>query len=71
MVAAKASLSGDNGSPLGPYLFTFILAGGGIVCAIAVRLCDRGVRADEVRWNAEGSRRVLGFPVIDERSRRS
>jgi hypothetical protein len=28
---ARASLPGDNGSPLEPYLFLFILAGGGIV----------------------------------------
>jgi len=29
--AARASLPGDNGSPLEPYLFLFILAGGGII----------------------------------------
>jgi hypothetical protein len=29
--AARASLPGDSGSPLEPYLFLFILAGGGIV----------------------------------------
>ena len=62
--AAMASLPGDNGSPLEPYLFVFILAGGGIIGAIAVKLCDRGVRADEVRWNADGSRRVMGLRVI-------
>ena len=34
--AAKASLPGDNDSPLEPYLFTFILLGGGLICLIAV-----------------------------------
>jgi hypothetical protein len=62
--AAKASLPGDNGSPLEPYLFTFILAGGGIIAAIAVKLCDRGILSDHVRWKADGSRKVLGLRVI-------
>jgi hypothetical protein len=35
--AAHASLPGDNGSPLEPYLFLFILAGGGVVAwALAI-----------------------------------
>jgi hypothetical protein len=35
--AARASLPGDNGSPLEPYLFLFILAGGGVVAwALAI-----------------------------------
>jgi hypothetical protein len=62
--AARASLPGDNGSPVEPYLFMFILAGGGIIGVIGVKLSDRSVRADHTRFDANGSRHVLGFPVI-------
>jgi hypothetical protein len=43
--AARASLPGDNGSPLEPYLYLAILAGGGIIAAVGVGLSDRRVRA--------------------------
>jgi hypothetical protein len=43
--AASASLPGDNGSPLEPYLYLCILAGGGILAAVGVAITDRRVRA--------------------------
>ncbi len=42
--AARASLPGENGSPLEPYLFLFILAGGGIVWVAFAIGADRYVR---------------------------
>lgn len=42
---ASASLPGDNGSPLEPYLYLAILAGGGILAALGVTVTDRRVRA--------------------------
>lgn len=62
--AANATLPVDNSSPLKLYLFMFILVGGGLIGALAVRLTDKGIKGDEFRWNADGSRRVLGLPVI-------
>jgi hypothetical protein len=38
--SALASLPGDNGSPVEPYLFMFILAGGGIICFAATRFTN-------------------------------
>ncbi len=43
--AAKASLPGDHGSPLEPYLFLFILAGGGVVAGAFAVATDRAVRS--------------------------
>jgi hypothetical protein len=57
--AARASLRGDNGSPLEPYLFMFILAGGGIISAISVRLADARIRG-EFKGDAQT---VLGVKV--------
>jgi hypothetical protein len=42
--AARASLPGDNGSPLEPYLYLAILAGGGIIAAVGVVASDRRIR---------------------------
>jgi hypothetical protein len=47
-----------------PYLFIFILAGGGIIAAIAVKLCDKSVRGEHDRWDPGAIRRVLGIEVI-------
>jgi hypothetical protein len=47
--AARASLPGDGGSPLEPYLFLFILAGGGIVAWGAALTTDYRLRATEAR----------------------
>ena len=53
--AARASLPGDNGSPLEPYLYLFILAGGGIIAAAGVAVTDRRVRSR--RYDRAGNRR--------------
>jgi hypothetical protein len=58
--AAKASLPGDNGSPLEPYLFTFLLAGGGLICAIAVRVSDARVQREYDKFTPEMRRRFMG-----------
>ena len=43
--AARASLPGENGSPLEPYLFLFILAGGGMSADCVIRdLSSDGAR---------------------------
>jgi hypothetical protein len=44
--SALASLRGDNGSPLEPYLFGFLFVDCGLIGVIAVKLADRRVRAD-------------------------
>jgi hypothetical protein len=41
---ADASQPGEGGSPLEPYLFLAILAGGGIIAGIAGVMTDRRVR---------------------------
>jgi hypothetical protein len=41
---AKASLPGENGSPLEPYLFLFILAGGGVIGWVLAITTDIRVR---------------------------
>jgi len=51
--SARASLPGDNGSPVEPYLFLFILAGGGIIAGVAVNVTDRHVRS---AYRPSGSR---------------
>ena len=66
--AQPSAAPGGDGSPLGPYLFTFILAGGGIIVAIAVNLTDKLMKVDHDGWAANGSRRVLGITVIGDRS---
>ena len=58
--AAKASLPGDNGSPLEPYLFTFLLAGGGLICAIAVRVSDARVRRSYADFTFQKGPRFTG-----------
>jgi hypothetical protein len=47
--ASLASLPGDNGSPVEPYLFLFILAGGGLIAVVAVRVADAVVRKGGMR----------------------
>jgi hypothetical protein len=59
--AAKASLPGDNGSPLEPYLFTFILAGGGLICLVGVRLADKRIQSDYARFTPEMRKRYIGI----------
>ena len=66
--AAKASLAGDNGSPLEPYLFGFIFVGGGLIALLGVKLSDKAVQREHKRFGADGSRNVFGLPVIGERS---
>ena len=44
-----------------PFLFVFILVGGGILAAIAVRLTDSAIIGDEASWKAEGKRSVFGI----------
>jgi hypothetical protein len=46
---AKASLPGDNGSPLEPYLFLFILAGGGLIAWIFAIATDARLRKGAVK----------------------
>jgi hypothetical protein len=45
---ARASLPGDNGSPLEPYLFLFILAGGGVVAWVLAIGTDITIRRSGV-----------------------
>lgn len=42
---AEASLPGDGGSPLEPYLYLVILAGGGLLSGVAMSVIDRQTRA--------------------------
>jgi hypothetical protein len=42
---ARASLAGDHGSALEPYLFLAILAGGGLVAIILAFVADGAVRS--------------------------
>jgi len=54
--SADASQPGEGGSPLEPYLFLTILAGGGIIAGIAGVLTDRRLRI------AHGYRARAGMP---------
>ena len=47
--AARASLPGENGSPLEPYLFLFILAGGGIIAWVLAISTDVRLRSQHRR----------------------
>lgn len=42
---AAASLPGENGSPLEPYLITWLLPASGIIAAIVVVVTDRRMRS--------------------------
>ena len=65
--AQPAAAPGADVTPLGPYLFTFILVGGGIIVAIAVNLTEKLMQVDHDAWAANGSRRVFGITVIGDR----
>lgn len=42
----EGAFFGNNGSPLERYLFAFLLAGGGLICAIAIPLSEARVQRD-------------------------